>query len=86
MRSDLLRIIDEFSALRVLVIGDAILDRYLEGSSLRFAERHPCRTSPSPIAKTARGRGQRRGQCSDAWGTGGLSHRARRRRRGALPD
>jgi D-beta-D-heptose 7-phosphate kinase / D-beta-D-heptose 1-phosphate adenosyltransferase len=41
MRSDSSRTIDAFAGLRVLVLGDAILDRYLEGGSLRFSREAP---------------------------------------------
>ncbi len=43
MSIDLCHAIDAFAGLRTLVIGDAILDRYLHGGSLRF-----CREAPVP--------------------------------------
>lgn len=44
MSSDLLHLIDSWTSLTVLVIGDAILDSYLTGSSERL-----CREAPAPI-------------------------------------
>src|SRR4051812_3451636 len=44
MTASLPRIIDAFSGLEVLVIGEAILDAYLEGSTGRL-----CREAPVPI-------------------------------------
>jgi D-beta-D-heptose 7-phosphate kinase/D-beta-D-heptose 1-phosphate adenosyltransferase len=41
MRNDSSQLIDCFAGLRVLVIGDAILDRYLEGEQLRFSREAP---------------------------------------------
>ena len=43
MRSDIRQIVQAFGRQRVLVVGDAILDRYLHGSELRF-----CREAPVP--------------------------------------
>ena len=43
MRSDVQQIVQAFARQRVLVVGDAILDRYLRGSDLRF-----CREAPVP--------------------------------------
>lgn len=44
MSSDLLHLIDSWKSLSVLVIGDAILDGYLSGSSDRL-----CREAPVPV-------------------------------------
>jgi D-beta-D-heptose 7-phosphate kinase/D-beta-D-heptose 1-phosphate adenosyltransferase len=44
MNSDLLGLIDAFAGLRVLVIGDAILDTYLQGATGRF-----CKEAPVPV-------------------------------------
>jgi D-beta-D-heptose 7-phosphate kinase/D-beta-D-heptose 1-phosphate adenosyltransferase len=49
MRSDASRCIDAFADVRVLVIGDPILDRYLEGERLRF-----CREAPVPNVDISR--------------------------------
>ena len=43
MRSDIQQIVQAFARQRVLVVGDAILDRYMHGSELRF-----CREAPVP--------------------------------------
>ncbi len=43
MRSDIQQIVQSFAGQRVLVVGDAILDRYLHGGDLRF-----CREAPVP--------------------------------------
>ncbi|PSB06218.1 D-glycero-beta-D-manno-heptose 1-phosphate adenylyltransferase [filamentous cyanobacterium CCP1] len=44
MSSDLLHLIDSWTSLTVLVIGDAILDSYLNGSTDRL-----CREAPAPV-------------------------------------
>src|SRR5687768_5951297 len=44
MNSEYLAIIDRFSGLRALVIGDAMLDVYLDGAASRI-----CREAPVPI-------------------------------------
>ena len=44
MNSDYLATINRFSDLKVLVIGDAMLDVYLDGSANRI-----CREAPVPI-------------------------------------
>jgi D-beta-D-heptose 7-phosphate kinase / D-beta-D-heptose 1-phosphate adenosyltransferase len=44
MNSDYLAIIDRFTSLNILVIGDAMLDVYLDGSANRI-----CREAPVPI-------------------------------------
>jgi D-beta-D-heptose 7-phosphate kinase / D-beta-D-heptose 1-phosphate adenosyltransferase len=61
MRLDSSRLIDQFCAMRVLVVGDAILDRYLEGDQLRFSREAPVanvtisqhRDTPGGAANTA---------------------------------
>lgn len=49
MRPDASRCIDAFARLRVLVVGDPILDRYLAGERLRF-----CREAPVPNVDVSR--------------------------------
>jgi D-beta-D-heptose 7-phosphate kinase/D-beta-D-heptose 1-phosphate adenosyltransferase len=49
MHIDPSQLIDAFSDMRVLVLGDAILDRYLEGEQLRF-----CREAPVPNVTVSR--------------------------------
>src|SRR5947209_318700 len=44
MNSNLLQWIDAFAGLKVVVVGDAMLDVYLEGATERF-----CREAPVPI-------------------------------------
>jgi D-beta-D-heptose 7-phosphate kinase/D-beta-D-heptose 1-phosphate adenosyltransferase len=44
MNSDLAQLIDAFAGLRVFVIGEAMLDTYLEGSAGRF-----CQEAPAPV-------------------------------------
>lgn len=59
--SNLSRVIKAFSTLRVLVIGEAILDRYLYGSASRFCQETPvpvvtlsaCENQPGGAANTA---------------------------------
>ena len=46
---DLSRLVDQFAGLRVLVIGDVMLDSYLEGSADRL-----CREAPVPIVAVSR--------------------------------
>ena len=41
MGHDSSQLIDAFPGMRVLVVGDAILDRYLEGEKLRFSREAP---------------------------------------------
>lgn len=59
--SNLSRIVEKFSDLRVLVIGEAILDRYLYGCANRFCQETPvpvvtlshCENQPGGAANTA---------------------------------
>ncbi|MBW4539068.1 MAG: bifunctional hydroxymethylpyrimidine kinase/phosphomethylpyrimidine kinase [Myxacorys chilensis ATA2-1-KO14] len=59
--SNLPRIVEKFSGLRVLVIGEAILDRYLYGYANRFCQETPvpvvtlshCENQPGGAANTA---------------------------------
>ncbi len=44
METSLRRVVDAFAGLRVVVLGDAILDRYLRGTSTRL-----CREAPVPV-------------------------------------
>jgi D-beta-D-heptose 7-phosphate kinase / D-beta-D-heptose 1-phosphate adenosyltransferase len=44
MRGDLIKAISEFKSIKVLVIGDAILDSYIKGTSDRL-----CREAPVPV-------------------------------------
>jgi D-beta-D-heptose 7-phosphate kinase/D-beta-D-heptose 1-phosphate adenosyltransferase len=61
MRTDSSQLIDRFAGMRVLVFGDAILDRYLEGEQLRFSREAPVpnvtisrrRDTPGGAANTA---------------------------------
>jgi D-beta-D-heptose 7-phosphate kinase/D-beta-D-heptose 1-phosphate adenosyltransferase len=43
------RLVDRFAGLRVLVVGEAMLDHYLEGATERL-----CREAPVPIVDVAR--------------------------------
>jgi D-beta-D-heptose 7-phosphate kinase/D-beta-D-heptose 1-phosphate adenosyltransferase len=51
MASEPARLVDAFAALRVLVIGEAMLDRYLEGHTGAL-----CREAPVPVVTVARTR------------------------------
>ncbi|HEU4684771.1 MAG TPA: D-glycero-beta-D-manno-heptose 1-phosphate adenylyltransferase [Nitrospira sp.] len=44
METDLANLLDRLSGIRILVVGDAILDRYLAGSTSRL-----CREAPVPV-------------------------------------
>ena len=46
MTTNLPDLIDRFGGLRVLVVGEAMLDRYLEGSATRL-----CREAPVPVVE-----------------------------------
>lgn len=48
MSTDILTLLDSFAGLRALVIGEAMLDRYLEGTAGRF-----CREAPLPVVTVA---------------------------------
>ncbi|MCO6429728.1 MAG: bifunctional heptose 7-phosphate kinase/heptose 1-phosphate adenyltransferase [Deltaproteobacteria bacterium] len=49
MRDELTKIIDRFGTLRVVVLGDAILDRYITGDTTRL-----CREAPVPVMEVER--------------------------------
>ncbi|MDQ3865531.1 MAG: D-glycero-beta-D-manno-heptose 1-phosphate adenylyltransferase [Actinomycetota bacterium] len=56
----LLDVVERFSRLRVLVVGDAILDTYLHGDAVRI-----CREGPVPVVELA-GRADRPGGAANA--------------------
>ena len=78
------RHIDRFADLPVLVLGEAMLDSYLEGAASRL-----CPEAPVPVValtgrRDAAGRGrQYRRERPPPRGAGGLALRGRGRRRGA---
>src|SRR5690349_15769253 len=45
MKANLLQLLDRFAQLKVLILGDAIVDRYVEMRAQRL-----CREAPAPIA------------------------------------
>ena len=61
MNSNLSKIIDAFADLRVLVIGDAMLDCYLEGATNRL-----CREAPVPIVDVSERRNMAGGAANAA--------------------
>lgn len=59
--SDLLSLIERFYHLRILVIGEAILDRYLYGCATRF-----CQETPTPVVTLSSQRNQPGGAANTA--------------------
>jgi len=68
--SGLLRLVEAFSSLRVLVLGDAILDVYLRGSSDRL-----CQEAPVPIVSLCERHEAPGGACNTALNAAALGAR-----------
>ena len=78
MNTDAVWLIDACARLKTRVIGDAILDEYVEGDTGRL-----CREAPVPIVTVARRhyapgrRGECGGECGHPWESSEPAHRHR---------